>query len=319
MAKKVLFLSHHFASPEIFLESILKMTPNRSGKFGNIEATLDVKTADHYAIFDGWPHQLPDMEHKALFFGEHPNTPYSPTDKCFEGSRALLKFPLRTYLNPMEWWINLDYSTLVNMPFPQKTKKLACVMTYQNHHPMYAARPKFMRAFINEYPEFDFDLYGRPSDKFLKDPILSKKYKGVLGVENYNALKGEHLIGKEILKDYEYTIEFDVGPCRNYLSERVADSILLYCYPFYYGCNNLMTYFPMGFKYIDINDTEQEPHKIMNAMLNDDRDTFMEELLEMRNLILNKYQLWGYVDFVVSNISDLITNQVETYNKWIEQ
>lgn len=308
---KVMFTSHHFTDEQTFLDSILKMTPGKKGIWKDMVAVTNPKEADYYAIFDGSKHQYPDMKEKAIYFGQHPYTPYSPVEKLFPGKQALLKFPLKHYLNPGEWWIPHTYDELMALEPPKKTKKLFVCHTYQTHHEMYYQRPKFTKAFIEEYPDFDFDLYGRPPDPFRNDPILSKRYKGVLGIENYDALKGEHIVGKENMIDYEYSIEYDVGLCKNYFSERLYDAILLWVFPFYFGCNNLSSYLPMCFEYFDQYDTEQEPHKIMNSILNDTRSIFMEDIKEARDLLLNKYQTFPYVYDVVTNIDKYRAEQTK--------
>lgn len=299
---KVCFTSHHFKDNQTFLDSIKKMTPGSSGIWKDMVAVIDPKEADYVAIFDGAKSEIPDAAKKAIYFGQHPHTPYSPTEKTFPGKLALLKFPLKHYLNPGEWWIPHTYDELVALSPPEKTKKLFVCHTYQTHHPMYHQRPKFTKAFIEEYPDFDFDLYGRPSSPFKNDSVLATRYKGVLGIENYDPLKGEHIIGKESLIDYEYSIEYDVGPCKNYFGERLYDAILLWVFPFYFGCNNLGEYLPECFEYFDQYDTDQDTHKIRNFILDDIRSIRMDDLAEARDLLLNKYQTWAYVYQVVTNI-----------------
>lgn len=298
---KVAFLSHHFESPEKLLETILKMTPGRSGKWKNIEATTKINEADFYWIMDGYNYELPDAKNKAIYFGEHPYTPYSPTYKNFEGKQALLKLPLQHFLNPGESWIEYDYDYLSKL-LPNKNRKpLVCVVTYQTHHKMYHQRPKFVAEFVRKYPNVPLDVYGRPSENFRNDEVLKNVYRGVLGNENYDPTKGEHIVGKNVIENYDYTLEFDVGPCKNYFSERFYDSLYLWCTPIYFGCTNLSDHLPhegKAFYTFDQNNLE-DVHKVA-AILNEPKH--YKEIAEVRDILLNKYQMWAYCHEVVNNI-----------------
>ena len=314
---KVCFLSWHFETPEIFLNSILKMTPKCSGVWKNIEATTNIKEADYYFIMDGYDGFLPDAEKKAIYFGEHPHTPYSPVNKRFEGKKALLKLPLEQFLNPGEWWVSYNYDELVNLKPSNQEKDLICIMTYQTHHPMYAQRPKFVAELVKKHPFLPLNLYGRPSDKFLSDDTLKSIYKGVLGNEKYDPTKGEHIVGKDIMRSYKYSLEFDVGECVNYFSERFYDAILLWCTPIYFGCTNLSTYLPHENKaYFTFNQNNlTEIDKISNII---QTPKYWKELEEVRNLLLNKYQMWAYCHFIINNIDKMLDNPNDTFQKWIK-
>ena len=299
---KIAFLSWHFATPQIFLDSIIKMTPGRSGIWKNIQATVNLKEADYYFIMDGYNEILPDAENKAIYFCEHPETPASPGHKTFSGKPALVKLFLHKYLNPGEWWISYDYDYLSALVLPPtKTKKLFVAHTYQTHHDMYHARAKFTAEFIRQYGGFEFDLYGRPREKFEADELLMRRYKGVLGIEKYDALKGEHIIGKDAIADYEYSIEYDVGPCENYFSERFYDALLLWTTPIYFGCQNIEKYIPHKNKaYYMFNQHElTDTNHVYDCI---QQPKYWAEIAEVRDLLLNKYQMWAYCHDVVNNI-----------------
>ena len=51
---RVCFLSHHFESPEVFLDSIIKMTPGCKGVWKDMVAVTNPNEADYYIIMDGW-------------------------------------------------------------------------------------------------------------------------------------------------------------------------------------------------------------------------------------------------------------------------
>jgi len=315
---KVFFDSHHFLTPEIYLKSILKMTPGCKGIWKNIQAVLNPNDADYYIIMDGESQQWPIMEKKAIYFGQHPNTPYSPIDKIFEGKNGLLKFPLNKYLNFGEWWIDYNYDQLIAMKPPKKTKQLACIATYQDHHPMYIQRQNFLRELVTKQSSLNINLYGRPQEKYENDDILKPFYKGVLGNKNFNAIKGEHIIGKNVLIDYKYSLEFDVGPCTNYISERFYDAILLWCTPIYFGCTNISDFLPHQEKAYYIFDQHNLIHINRIKACIEGMNYYLEALNKVRDLLLNKYQTWAYVHHVVNNIKNYQVNPTKTFKEWIK-
>ena len=90
---KVMFLSWHFATPELMLRTYGKMTPKCSGKWGNMEATLNHKEVDFYIIIEGYNGKFDPK--RALYFGQHPIG--SPNFKTFKGTKCLASFPLHKY------------------------------------------------------------------------------------------------------------------------------------------------------------------------------------------------------------------------------
>lgn len=297
---KVCFLSWHYESPELFLETLIKMTPNCSGKWKDMVAVTDANQADFCLVMDGYSEKFP--RERALYFGQHPNVPggFSPSFRTFEDTKCLKAYPLSKHLNPGEWWISHTYDELSALKPTEKLKKLACAMTYQHTNAMYKQRWEFMREFVNHMESaVELDLYGRPQENFESDEILKPVYKGVLGKNNPDGTKGEHLIGKEVIGDYRYSLEFDVGPTENYFSERFYDALFLWTMPIYFGSNNVHDFIPENaFRYVNISDPEtylQEIEKVSDIINSDFREQNLDAIAEARDLLLNKYQTWPYV------------------------
>lgn len=286
---KVCFLSWHFSTPEIFLNSLIKMTPNCSGKWKDMEAITDPFKADFCVIMDGYSGSFP--EDRAIYVGEHPRVEgFCPTFRKWEDKKALLKLNLDENVNPGEWWIKYTYDDLMGLKPPKKEKDLCCIMTYQTHNTMYLQRPKFMQEVCKYFP--NVEIYGRPTENFQQDDILSKHYKGYLGFNKPDGKIGEHLLGKEVVGDYRYSLEFDVGPTRNYFSERFYDALLLWTKPIYFGSNNVHDFIPKeAFNYINIYDLSSAKTipDIVNTEIN------YKSISEARYLLLNKYQWWAYI------------------------
>jgi len=293
---KVCFLSWHFGSPELFLQTLIKMTPNCSGKWKDMEAVTNPEEADFVAIFDGYNGPYP--QDRALFFGQHPKVEqHSPSFRKWENKKALGRYPLDEYWNAGEWWLGLTFDDInaLKASDVKKDKNLACCMTYQTHIAMYKQRVTFMEECVKVIE--DLDLYGRPEENFRTNPAFANHYKGVLGMNNYDAYKGEHLIGKETLMPYRYSLEFDVGPTFNYISERFYDALFMWIMPIYFGSNNVQDILPEeSFRYIDIQgNVEIESIKALDISCSEFREQNLSAMAEARNLLLTKYQTWPYV------------------------
>lgn len=300
---KVCWVSHHMKTPEIFLESILKMTPGRTGRWKDMIAVTDPFKADFVFVMDGVGNTLVPME-RTIFFGEHPKC--LPAFRTFENEKriALAVLPLDKYMNPGEWWLDYDYDFLSALKKPlTKSKGSICIFTAKSPEiKMYGDRIKFMSKLLPQ--KSDIDVFGRPAENFINNPSLSPYYKGELGVSNPNGQLGEHQTGKERIQSYRYTIEFDNGPTMNYFSERFYDSMLLWCMPLYWGSKNVHTFLPENsFRYIDIEDYSDDEIKRTVGILNSDfREQHLEDLAIAREKLLNEYQMWPYMYNVIHNL-----------------
>lgn len=314
---KIYFDSHHFANSETWVKSILRLTLGSKGIWKNITFTFNPDEADYYWIMDGESRYLPNMEKKAIFFGEHPDTPYSPGHKLFPNKKALLKLPLRDFLNPGELWLEYDYDYIMNLQPKEVSQNVICVATYQIHHPMYAQRQVFLRELVSKYPNLDLTIYGRPVEMYVQDKVLKPYYKGCLGNNTYDATKGEHIIGKNVIENFQYTIEYDVGECINYFSERFYDSLAVWCTPIYFGCTNMDYYLPhKGKAYHIFNQNDLNDVRKVAEILKQPKD--FQAIKEVRNILFNKYQMWAYCCHVVNNIQGYLNNPHETHKKWIK-
>ena len=298
--KTVCFLTWHYRSPEMFLETLKKQTPNRSGIWKNIKAITEPDKADFCVIFDGYRNPFP--AERALYFGQHPRGVQGCVDyRDFKDVKCLAAFPLERHLNPAEWWIDYDYDTLVKMKAPEKKKDLCCAVTYQESRPTYIHRREFLARYMSISE--NIDLYGRPEEKF-RACELRKIYKGVLGFNTYDPYKMDHTRGKEQIIDYRYSLEFDMGPTTNYICERFYDSLLLWTFPIYYGSTNVEQYFPKNsFRYVDIADNNMgESKKVLDLVNSDFREQHLDDLAQARDLALHKYSTFARIHEIINNI-----------------
>lgn len=308
----VCFVSHHFKNPSVFLDTILKMTPNRSGKWKEMTAITDPFLADVVVCVDGYAH-IPIPKERAVYFNQHPFgvRSFKPLN---DKPESLGVFPADKFLNLGEWWISYDYDTLKKLEPPKKTKNVLSISTYNSYpdKPTYQHRIRF----LEKYSELsdDIDIYGRQEERFRNNPKFIKTYRGVAGNGvNCNYLLGEHIIGKDIEIDYRYALDFDHGrdgdgkPVKNYFSERFYDSLLLWTMPIYFGCDNVHSFLPENsFRYIDISGTDEEVKKEADKALSIIKSDFREQNLaamkEARELLLDKYQTWAYTYNIIKSL-----------------
>lgn len=168
----------------------------------------------------------------------------------------------------LPWHINRTYDQLKQITKTDLTEKrdeLSWVTSNYTNKPGHLLRMKFLEFLReNNYP---FDLYGKGfapiDDKF--DGIFPYKYS--LAVENYS--------------------------CNDYWTEKIADCFLSWTMPVYFGCKNILKYFPEGSMIlIDPNDPQSALKTIRTAMEENRWERNIDAIAEARELILDKYQFF---------------------------
>jgi len=284
---KVFFIYSSFGA-DYTLNVYRKMTPGRSGKWKDMEATLDKNEADFHIIIDN-THQRVDPK-KAIFISAHPTDYPGYYDPKPEECVASINY--KDTSGFLEWWLEYDYDELSKMSFryPQNYKNLCCIIIDARGHDYQKDRVAFIERFCEKTPLL-LDLYGRI--KPTRNTDMS--YKGELG-EN---TPGKYWWGKEILQDYKYSLEFDAY-CKNYFSERFADAILLWCMPLFSGGTEVEKFMPENsFRYIDVKGNGDDVREIVKGGFWEEN---IEAIRNARYLILNKYQLWPKVYDTIKNL-----------------
>ncbi|WP_010419523.1 glycosyltransferase family 10 domain-containing protein [Anaerophaga thermohalophila] len=140
-----------------------------------------------------------------------------------------------------------------------------------------------------------------------------------------------HLYGKgfnpiynkaDALWSYKYTLAIENGSFYNYWTEKIADAFLTYTMPIYYGCPNILEYFPKGsFIPIDIQNPKEAILTIQKAINYDLYNKNLKKIIEARNLVLNKYSFFPAITEFITNTAD-ITKKGNCYipkNNWGKQ
>lgn len=255
---------------ERYLEIIRKMTPNRSGVWKDMVAVTDESKADWFVVIDSTTKNVPDD--RTLYISAHPFIDgYSGYTDL---STKKHKLDLKETFGFGEWWVKHDYDFLKSMPCPKKEKDICYILSN--------AGGQFGR---DRRKEFAVLLERRGVS-------VAGRIKGVGHGELGTNTPTSYWFGKEdMLSQHKYSVEVDVGTTKNYFSERFFDSLLMWCMPLCWGCDNIHEYIPKeSFRYIDIYGNGDDVIKHTNS---GEWERSIWAIAEARYLLLDKYQLWA--------------------------
>jgi hypothetical protein len=263
---------------EKFLDIMSKMTPQRSCKWKDMKATTNDSEADFFVVIDSTHKQLP--KDRTIYISAHPYIEGYSGHADIENKECLAKLDLKHTFGFGEWWLKYDYDYLSKFKLPKKTELVCCIMSNVDGDYGRTRRKEYIKNLTSIYPSIN--VYGT--------------IKGV----GKGALRDgeEYQHGKEkVLSKHKFSIEIDTGPTKHYFSERVFDSLLMWCKPLYWGGTNLEDYLPKEcFSYIDI---YSEGKDVLQAVK---EEVDYKAIGEARHLLLNKYQLWARIYDLIKSL-----------------
>lgn len=279
-----------WSSTDVEHQRLRRFSPNRSGRWKNIELCDDFHEADLYIAC--WGSKSKGFLTKAIKRCP-PNSVINisnerkqriPERKIMKSisRNTLANFWITEYFIPGKWWVNKTYSELVKTPFPSKSKIISCITSGKYRSRGQKLRIDFLKAFTRKYPGI-LDLYGRDIEKM-------RDYKGPLE-DKWDGLA-----------PYRYVFAFNNFSERNYFDEKLFDPILAGCMPFFWGCPNIGDFFPEGsYVYLDIS-KKDAIDKAMKVMKSDYREKNLQALENAKNLILNKLQFWPAIHSIINEL-----------------
>jgi hypothetical protein len=265
---KVCFICNWGENSSQLLNKYKTQTPNNSGVWGNIQGVSNPNEADYFVIMDGGIRSLP--RDKVLFFQREPSNIKGLTEDL---KGVKFKGTYDTTNQASVWWVKRDYDYLSKLVTRPKQKKVSCVMSGKVMCEGHRNRLKLVG---NYSREMDVDFYGRGLGSH-----ISKGYKGQTD-DKFDALY-----------TYEYSFVFENTNTKNYFTEKICDSFLTYTMPLYNGCTNIGDYFPKE-SFVDIRGKSVEEIKeIIKEPLSLEN---VNALIEAKDLVLNKYNLWAMIE-----------------------
>lgn len=273
---KIIFLCNWGETPVELLTRYSNQTPNKYGVWDNIMGVTNLNEADYYIVLEGYNGNLP--QDKTIFIKREPNfirqynTNYKHVIDWEETNCGIT------------WWVNKSYDELKAITYPEKTKKVSCVVSSKHVH-----RANYVKSLFKT--ESPIDLYGRGHDK----TYYGNNYKGSLDYDGKCKLRG--------LVDYEYSVVLENSKQKNYFTEKLADTYLSWCVPIYWGCPNIIDLFPEN-SYHLVNTNHENPIEEINEIIN--RSVDVDALSKARELILEKYNIWEIINNKIKNIKNEI-------------
>jgi hypothetical protein len=171
---------------------------------------------------------------------------------------------------------DFDFLESISKP-PVKEVSLVTINSSINDLPGHKLRADFISMISNNH--LDFSLYGS------KKWSIYKQYKGT-------APEGKWPIYSK--SKYVLVIENEISDF--YWTEKFTDAILCYSMPIYYGCPKIKNYFPEG-SYVPLDITKPSAQDDLRAILESDfYERNLPKLIEARNLILHKLNLFNFID-----------------------
>mgnify|MGYP001019007562 CR=1 FL=1 len=267
--KKIYFAGTPWATSDEMLNNFIHQTPNNTGEWGGIIATRDKSDADFIIVMDETREEVP--YEKVIFLGREPNHigRKNWTHKSFgnfhhEDGNSWLA---------MTWWAKKPFLELMSTEY-DKSKNLSMIDSGKSFTSHQNYRVSLCNHFMSKHPDM-IDVYGNISNNRLPD---RDKSKGLI--------------------DYRYHIAIENGRTDYYFSEKFCDPLLFLTMPFYVGCKKIDKFFPTH-SYIILDETKPHDYTVdfISDILNSNyREEHIDELLEARDLVLYKYNIWSTIE-----------------------
>lgn len=174
-----------------------------------------------------------------------------------------------------------SYDDLINLPVPKKINKISFITSNKTALPGHNQRLKFLKAIKNKFGD-QVDVFG----------------KGINPIDD----KADALLS------YQFCICIENSSINDYWTEKIADPLLSYTIPIYYGCKNINKYFnESSLIVIDINDLVGSLKVVENVLLYS-TEIYLDKIQQLkieRNKLLNEYNIFNVlINFFDENIKN---------------
>ena len=161
----------------------------------------------------------------------------------------------------------VSYDQLIAAGPPRKSAAISMVWSgKKQRHTWHYRRHRFMEHLRSAMPELE--VYGR----------------GIRELDDK----------AQTIDSYRYTIAIENHIAVHHWTEKLADPLLGYCLPFYYGCPNAAEYFPSeSFIAIDIDDLDAAERTIREAIREGAYERRLPAITEARRRVLEQYNFFA--------------------------
>lgn len=286
---------------------ILRQTPRNSGIWGDNQFFSENNGFFDYVVALTLPKKditVKTYKENIWFFQQEPPNEYfynlhkvnEVFNRVYTSNKNISSDRFITSQPSIGWFIDKSYDELINCEAPHKSNLISCVTSFKSDFIGHKRRIDFINKLIKS---LDFDLiathdyyerkYGKSREKEISAEISRYPYNKVV-LDKWTALA-----------PYKYSIVIENFRGPDYWSEKLADCLLAYTMPIYYGATNIDRYFPEGAVIkIDIRNPDAV-EQIRRILKMDPWSSRIQIIKNARKKILNEYQLFPQISEYIKN------------------
>lgn len=181
------------------------------------------------------------------------------------------------------WHILKTYDEANNTEAIQKQNNLSAICSDETGIDGHKKRFAFINKMIGHFKD-KIHVYGRGFN------YIEDKYQG--------------------LAPYKYSIAIEHSVFHDYWSEKITDCYLSLTMPIYYGCPNILDYFPAeSMIAIDINDYKKSILSIEKAIDENHYEKFFDSVLRSKKMILSQYNMFPAIINIINKYNNRFAQQ----------
>ncbi len=193
------------------------------------------------------------------------------------------------FRNGLTWWVGLkvkfenghqispvcsfDYDSLLALEPQEKKNKISVITSAGKHFPGHKKRLRFLERLSAHEISKHIDFFGG-----YHNPVEDKM---------------------EALGGYRYHLALENSVVPDYWTEKLADPLLAWCLPIYYGCPNIGSYFPRdSLVSIDIDNFDQTVQSLWGLLETDLHEKSIGPIKVAREMVLSQYNIFQLMSVV---------------------
>ena len=264
-------------------------------RWNNIEITWEDHNIDFYVIINKpRPHEK-YIPSRTIIFHMEPWCP-EPTQNWGiktwgewaipDESKFLQVRSHDKYYNNAFWQLKATYNDLKSMPI-NKTKLISSICSSKYFDPGHIKRIDFLK-FIE-----------RQDDDIVKVDIYNTDNQ-----HNFKGYKGPHPPGdKDVgIMPYKYYFMAENNIEKNFITEKIWESLITETLCFYWGCPNISEYIdPRAYIWLDLDDFEGSFKIMKEAILNNEWEKRIEIIRREKQKVLEYYNFFSTLDRLINH------------------
>jgi hypothetical protein len=222
------------------------------------------------------------------------------------------------------WHLPDNYDFYVSQPKNNKPNKISALFSHKlsTHYVVNSSVSTPSRPALTTRDGSHFDILtegGYALRQRILDETISSNSPGLMDLDVYGRcctvsqykdsvatnFKGEIPPARkfEAFRDYQYSIVVENSRVRNYFTEKLLDCFLERTVPLYWGCPNILEYFPEKSLILISEEEAQNPALLAEkiARLKEPSEEVLEAVEEARRLVLEEYNIWDLLHQIIED------------------